>query len=168
MWPCRNFVAKSQGWDANLLSHSLEINHKTFFSLAFVFHLDKYSNVWMFIQNLSSDLPLQTTPLCTTDLATFLREGLQSLVSSHTHDSLLDIQQRVSLPPFKPSRPNCLTGSCVIIENPLGIMGHISPKVHFGLVGRVKETRMGNWHGQGQTPVFRTCSARVTRRLCEI
>ena len=142
-------MATSQGWDANLLSHSLEFDHKTVFSLAFVFNLDMYSNVWMFIQSLSRVIfPFRLHPFAQQASLPFLREELASPVSSHTHDLLLDIQQRVSLPPFKPARPDCLTGSCMIIEKSLGILDHISPEVHFGLVGRVKGTARGTGTGR--------------------
>lgn len=135
-------MAMSQRWDANLLSHSLEFNHKTIFSLAFVFNLDKHSNVWMFMRSLSGVIfPFRLRPFAQQTWLPFLREELASSVSSHAHDLLLDIQQRVSLPPLKPARPDYLTGSCVTIEKSLCILDHGSHQGAFQV----------SWEGQGDT-----------------
>lgn len=67
-WRCRMSMAVSQGWDANLLSHSLEFNHKAIFSLAFVFNLHKFKCLDVYPKPIRSVLPPQTKSLCTTGL----------------------------------------------------------------------------------------------------
>lgn len=62
-------MAASQGWDANLLCHSLEFNHRTIFSLALVLNLDKFKGLDVYPKPIRSVLPPQTTSLCTTGLA---------------------------------------------------------------------------------------------------
>lgn len=68
----------------------VEFSHKTIFSLASVFNLDMYSNIWMCIQSLSRVIfPSRLHPFAQQAWLPFLREELPSPIPSHTHSFLL-------------------------------------------------------------------------------
>lgn len=77
-------MATSQGWDANLLSHSLKFNHKAIFSLAFVFHLDKFKRQDVYPKPIRVFFPLRLHPFAQQAWLPLQREDLASCVSSLT------------------------------------------------------------------------------------
>lgn len=138
-------MAVSQRWDANLLSHSLEFNHKTIFSLAFVFNLDIIKCLDVYPKPIKSDLSPQTTSLCTTGLAP-PPEGRpsKSCLFSHIHHLISNAWCRLSLPcqACLPHRFLC------DMEKSLCISGGVSPRVHFGSVGSVEGAAQGTGTGR--------------------
>lgn len=73
--------------DANPLSHRLEFNHKTIFSLVFVFNLDIFKCLAAYPKPIRSDLPPQTNipfPFAQQAWLPLLRADLASSVSTLT------------------------------------------------------------------------------------
>lgn len=115
-WQCRMSVAASQGWDTNLLSHSLEFNHKTIFPLAFVFNLDIFKHLDVYPKPIRSDLPPQTTSLC------------KSCLPSRMHHLIFNPCWRLSLP-----CQACLSRRFLqMMEKSLCTLDSVSTQVHLG------------------------------------
>lgn len=107
MWPYRKPREKRQGWNVNLLRHSLEFDHKTIFFLAFLFNLDVYSSIWMFIRSLSIGI---FSPLYNRPSFHFWQKSWQVLSPLITM-TLLTVQWKGSPSPFGPFlAPRCISG----------------------------------------------------------
>lgn len=144
-WQCRMSMAKSQGWDANLLSHSVEFKHKTIFSLSFAFNLDLFKCLEVYPKPIANDFPPRLHPFAQQAWLPLLREDLAGPVSSFTSTTSFLILDEDS---HCPARPVSLTGSCVIMEKSLFISDGVRPEVQFGLVGRVEGPAWGSGTGR--------------------